>query len=44
MRGGIYHDRLEFPPAAVGYPLTLEVIVQSQGRRGSTTRAVRVQR
>lgn len=44
MRGGVYHDKLEFPPAAVGYPITLEVIVTSRGHRGSTTRAVQVRR
>lgn len=26
-RGGVYHDTLEFPSEAVGYPLTLRVIV-----------------
>ncbi|MDE3070603.1 MAG: hypothetical protein KGJ43_07730 [Acidobacteriota bacterium] len=44
MRAGVYHDMLEFPAQAVGYPLTLEVIVQSAGHRGSVQRAVRVTR
>jgi hypothetical protein len=42
MRGGIFHDKLEFPPRALGYPLTLEVIVQAAGRRGSVSRPVSV--
>jgi hypothetical protein len=42
MRGGIFHDKLEFPARALGYPLTLEVIVQAAGQRGSTSRSVSV--
>jgi hypothetical protein len=44
MRGGLYRDQLEFPPAAVGYPITVEVIVEANGQRGSTTLPVKVQR
>lgn len=43
MRGGVYHDRLEFPAEAVGYPITLEVIVEGDGGTGTATRPVRVQ-
>jgi hypothetical protein len=42
MHGGLFRDRLEFPAKAVGYPLTVEVIVQAPGQRGSTQRAVTV--
>jgi hypothetical protein len=43
MRDGVFHDRLEFPAQAVGYPLTLQVIVQgTAGQSGSTERAVTV--
>ena len=44
MSGGVYHDQLEFPAQALGYPLTLEVIVEGEGARGTTTRAVKVER
>jgi hypothetical protein len=44
MKNGIYHDQLEFPAQALGYPLTLEVIVEGEGGRGTTTRAVKVER
>ena len=38
----LFRDRLEVPAKAVGYPLTVEVIVQAPGQRGSTQRAVTV--
>jgi hypothetical protein len=44
MRGGIFHDRLEFPARALGFQLTLEVIVRAGGQSGSTSRPVTVQR
>jgi hypothetical protein len=44
LRAGVYHDELEFPAEAVGYPLTLEVIVTARGRTGSVRRSVQVQR
>lgn len=44
MSSGVYHDRLEFPAQALGYPLTLEVIVEGEGARGTVTRAVKVER
>jgi hypothetical protein len=43
MHGGVFHDRMEFPARAVGYPLTVEVIVKGQGERGSVTRPVKVE-
>jgi hypothetical protein len=43
MRDGVFHDRLEFPAQAVGYPLTLQVIVRgAAGQSGSTERPVTV--
>jgi hypothetical protein len=45
MRSGVFHDRLEFPAQAVGYPLTVQVNVQGPGgQRGSTGIAVTVRR
>ncbi len=44
MRSGIFHDRLEFPAQAVGYPLTVQVIVQATGATGTTERSVTVRR
>lgn len=44
MREGVFHDHLEFPAQAVGYPLTLEVIVEGEGSRGSTRRPVKAER
>jgi hypothetical protein len=29
-KGGVYHDTLKFPSDAVGYPLTLRVIVKTR--------------
>jgi hypothetical protein len=42
MHGGIFHDNLEFPASALGYPLTLEVIVRAGGQRGSVLRPISV--
>lgn len=43
MRGGVFHDRLEFPAKAVGYPLTVQTTVRSAGGvSGSTKRSVTV--
>ncbi len=42
MRGGIFHDRLEFPARAVGYPLTVQVMVRAPGAAGTTERQVTV--
>ena len=42
MRGGVFHDRLEFPARAVGYPLTVQVIVRTPGATGTTERQVTV--
>ena len=42
MRGGVFHDRLEFPARAVGYPLTVQVIVRTPGAMGTTERQVTV--
>jgi hypothetical protein len=45
MRGGVFHDRLEFPAQAVGYPLTVRVNVQGTGgESGSAERSVTVHR
>ena len=45
MHDGVFHDRMEFPARAVGYPLTVEVIVHGEaGTRGSVTRPVMVER
>jgi len=42
MRAGVFHDRLEFPPQAVGYALTLQVVVSAPGASGTTERPVTV--
>jgi hypothetical protein len=42
MRGGIFHDRLEFPARALDFPLSLEVIVKAAGQSGSVLRSVTV--
>jgi hypothetical protein len=45
MSGGVFHDRLEFPAQAVGYPLTVQVNVQGPGgQSGSTGIPVTVRR
>lgn len=45
MSAGVFHDRLEFPARAVGYPLTVQVVVQgADGESGTTERAVTVHR
>ena len=44
MREGVFHDQLEFPAQATGYPLVLEVIVEGEGGRGSTRRPVKAER
>jgi hypothetical protein len=42
MRAGVFHDRLEFPARAVGYPLTVQVNVRTLDASGSTERTVTV--
>jgi hypothetical protein len=42
IKGGIFHDWLEFPAKALGFPLTLEVVVKTAGQSGSVSRPVTV--
>ena len=41
---GVYHDTIEFPAQSVGYPLAVQVVVQTSIGRGTASWTIRVKK